>query len=117
MSNDFSFLLHLERCLFKMISKKTRSKYEMAALDKNMTGERQPTEKARSSYEFIPALKGKKIIIRLLSGGQPVTGTLESYNPYELQIQTAKGSQLVFKRAIATIEAVEWTPGGSDGRK
>jgi len=79
----------------------------MAVLDKNMTGERQPTEKARSSYEFIPKLKGKMVVIRLLSGGLPVTGILESFNPYELQIQTAKGSQLVFKRAIATIEVVD----------
>ncbi len=58
------------------------------------------------TFEFIPKLKGKKVIIRLISGGQPVTGTLESYNPYELLIQTAKGKILVFKHAIATIEAV-----------
>jgi sRNA-binding regulator protein Hfq len=70
------------------------------------SGEERPT-RIRSSYEFIPKLKGKKVVIRLLSGGQPVIGILESFNPYELQIQTAKGSQLVFKRAIATIEAVD----------
>jgi hypothetical protein len=33
---------------------------------------------------FIPKLKGKKVIIRLVSGGQPVTGTIERYNPYEI---------------------------------
>lgn len=59
------------------------------------------------SFEFIPKLKGKKIIIRLVSGGQPVTGTLEGYNPYELLIQTAKGELVVFKSAIATIEVVD----------
>ena len=58
------------------------------------------------TFEFIPKLKGKKVIIRLISGGQPITGALESYNPYELLIQTAKGQILVFKHAIATIEAV-----------
>jgi RNA chaperone Hfq len=57
--------------------------------------------------QFIPKLKGKKVIIRLVSGGQPVTGTIEGYNPYEILIQTAKGQLLVFKHAIATIEAVD----------
>jgi sRNA-binding regulator protein Hfq len=41
---------------------------------------------------FIPALKGKKVTIRLVSGGQPVTGTIEGYNPYEILLQTPKGS-------------------------
>jgi RNA chaperone Hfq len=56
---------------------------------------------------FIPKLMGKKVIIRLTSGGQPVTGTVERYNPYEILLQTAKGKLLVFKHAIATIEAVD----------
>jgi RNA chaperone Hfq len=55
---------------------------------------------------FIPKLKGKKVIIRLISGGQPVTGIIEGYNSYEILIQTAKGQLLVFKHAIATIEIV-----------
>jgi len=53
---------------------------------------------------FIPELKGKKVTIRLVSGGQPITGTLERYNPYEILIQTVKGPILVFKQSIATIE-------------
>jgi RNA chaperone Hfq len=57
--------------------------------------------------QFIPKLKGKKVIIRLVSGGQPVTGTIEWYNPYEILLQTAKGQLLVFKHAIATIEQVD----------
>ena len=56
---------------------------------------------------FIPKLKGKKVTIRLVSGGQPVTGTIEGYNPYEILLQTAKGQLLVFKHAIATIEPVD----------
>ena len=56
---------------------------------------------------FIPKLMGKKVIIRLVSGGQPVTGTVERYNPYEILLQTAKGKLLVFKHAIATIEGVD----------
>jgi sRNA-binding regulator protein Hfq len=54
--------------------------------------------------QFIPKLKGKKVIIRLVTGGQPITGTLEKYNPYEILIQTVKGPILVFKQSIATIE-------------
>jgi len=56
---------------------------------------------------FIPKLKGKKVTIRLVSGGQPVTGKVEGYNPYEILIQTAKGQLLIFKHAIAVIEPVD----------
>jgi len=56
---------------------------------------------------FIPKLKDKKVIIRLVTGGQPVTGTIEGYNPYEVLLQTAKGQVLVFKHVIATIEPVD----------
>ncbi|MGD0953724.1 MAG: RNA chaperone Hfq [Methanotrichaceae archaeon] len=61
----------------------------------------------RHGPQFIPKLKGKKVIIRLISGGQPITGTLEGYNPHEILLQTAKGQLLVFKQAIATIEIVD----------
>jgi RNA chaperone Hfq len=61
----------------------------------------------QKSPQFIPKLKGKKVIIRLVSGGQPVTGVVEGYNPYEILIQTVKGQVLVFKHAIATIEPLE----------
>jgi RNA chaperone Hfq len=64
-------------------------------------------EVKQSSPQFIPKLKGKKAIIRLVSGGQPVTGTVERYNPYEILIQTAKGQLLVFKHAIAVIELAD----------
>jgi RNA chaperone Hfq len=61
----------------------------------------------RHGPQFIPKLKGKKVIIRLISGGQPITGTIEGYNPQEILLQTAKGQLLVFKHAIATIEIVD----------
>jgi len=57
--------------------------------------------------QFIPTLRGKKVTIRLVSGGQPITGILEGYNPYEILIQTVKGQVLVFKHAIAVIEPVD----------
>ena len=41
--------------------------------------------------QFIPMLKGKKVIILLVIGGQPITGILESYNAYEILIKTVEG--------------------------
>jgi RNA chaperone Hfq len=56
---------------------------------------------------FIPKLRGKKVTIRLVTGGQPITGILEGYNAYEILIKTAKGQVLVFKHAIAVMEPVD----------
>jgi RNA chaperone Hfq len=75
-----------------------------------MTKEKATTTKPaprQTGPQFIPKLKGKKVTIRLVSGGQPITGTLESYNPYEILVQAVKGPILVFKHAIATIEPVD----------
>jgi RNA chaperone Hfq len=57
--------------------------------------------------QFIPKLRGKKVTIRLVSGGQSITGTLEAYSPYEILVQTVKGPILVFKHAIATIKPMD----------
>ena len=65
------------------------------------------TASKQSGPQFIPKLRGKKVTIRLVSGGQPVTGTVEGYNPYEILIQTVKGQVLVFKHAIAVMEPVD----------
>jgi host factor-I protein len=65
-----------------------------------------PTNK-QTGPQFIPKLMGKKVTIRLVSGGQPITGIVEGYNPYEIIIQTAKGQVLVFKHAIAVMELVD----------
>lgn len=56
------------------------------------------------SFDLIPKFIDKKITIRLVSGGLPINGILESYNPYELLLRTAKGELVVFKHAVATIE-------------
>jgi RNA chaperone Hfq len=72
-----------------------------------VTEEKEMPKTKQGPPQFIPNLPGKKVIIRLVSGGQPVTGTIESYNPYELLLQTAKGQLLVFKHAIASIEPVD----------
>ena len=76
-------------------------------VDQNTVVQETNSVAERHGPQFIPKLRGKKLIIRLVSGGQPITGTLEGYNPYEILIQTAKGQLLVFKHAIATIEIVD----------
>jgi RNA chaperone Hfq len=69
--------------------------------------EEEKTTTKQGPPQFIPMLRGKKVIIHLTSGGQPVTGTVARYNPYEILLQTTKGQLLVFKHAIATIELVD----------
>ena len=76
-----------------------------------MTEEEKPTTATSAPKQtcphFIPKLKGKKVTIRLVTGGQPVTGIVEGYNPYEILIKTVKGQVLVFKHAIAVMEPVD----------
>ena len=66
-----------------------------------------PRPRKQTGPQFIPKLKGKKVTIRLATGGQPITGIVEGYNPYEILIKTAKGQVLVFKHAIAVMEPVD----------
>lgn len=71
-----------------------------------MTDEEKPIVK-QGQPQFIPKLIGKKVMIRLVSGGQPITGTIKTHNPYEILFQTAKGETIVPKRAIAVIELAD----------
>lgn len=80
-----------------------------------MTEEKNAYVEARPT-QFLPKLKGEKAVIRLASGGQPATGIIEIYNPSESLHQTTKGQILVFKHAIATIEAVNEPKGLQDNR-
>lgn len=66
---------------------------------------KQPESKI-ASPQFIPKLVGQKVLIRLVSGGQPMSGTITAYNNYEIMVQTTKSQIVVFKSAIATIETV-----------
>ena len=72
-----------------------------------MVGTEEERPKKQTGPQFIPKLRGKKVTIRLVSGGQPITGIVEGYNPYEILIKTAKGEILVFKHAIAVLEPVD----------
>lgn len=71
-----------------------------------MSEDEKPTTR-QSLPQFIPKFKGKKVTIRLVSGGQPVIGIVDSFNSYEILLLTTKGEILVFKHAIATIESVD----------
>ncbi len=57
--------------------------------------------------QLIPKLLGKNVTIRMLSGGQPIIGSLKAYNPYEILLDTTKGEIIIPKRAIAVIELEE----------
>ncbi len=57
--------------------------------------------------QFIPKLIGKRVNMRLLSGGQPIIGIIKAYNPYEIVLETAKGEIIVPKRSIAVIEPAD----------
>ena len=46
-----------------------------------MTEEKKRTTTRQTGTTIIHKLKGKKVIIRMVSGGQPVTGIVEGYNP------------------------------------
>jgi len=55
--------------------------------------------------QFIPKLLGKKIIVRPIQG-QPVTGTLEGFNNYELKVLVSgKKEIIIFKHGVFSIEA------------
>jgi len=56
-----------------------------------------------SSYQLIPKLLGQKITVRPAQG-QPITGILRGYNPYELLIEVGPKQIIVFKSSIWCIE-------------
>ena len=56
--------------------------------------------------QFLPRLLKKKVTVRPIQG-QPITGTLDGFNNYEIQILVGGKKQiLVFKHAILSIEMV-----------
>ena len=75
--------------------------------------EEEPTEKTKaSSHQFIPKLLGQKITVRPAQG-QPITGILRGFNPYELLIEVGPKQIIVFKSAIWFIEILR--PENSEG--
>jgi sRNA-binding regulator protein Hfq len=53
--------------------------------------------------QFIPKLLGQKSTVRPAQG-QPITGILRGYNPYELLIEVGPKQIIVFKSSIWCIE-------------
>ena len=69
-----------------------------------MTEEETAEQKPKaSSHQFIPKLVGLKITVRPAQG-QPITGILRGYNPYELLIEVGPKQIIVFKSSIWCIE-------------
>jgi sRNA-binding regulator protein Hfq len=71
--------------------------------DLAVNNEEKPTER-QGPPQLIPKFLGKKVTMRLLSGGQPITGIIKAHNPYEILVQTAKMEMIIPKRAIAVVE-------------
>jgi hypothetical protein len=67
---------------------------------------------AQSANDFFSQIIGKKITLRFIGGGQPVTGTLEKYNDQGLIVRCfGKGQLLVLKRNITTVEKADSSEG------
>jgi sRNA-binding regulator protein Hfq len=64
-------------------------------------------------FQFVPRLRGKRVTLRFMGGGQPATGVLVGYNNFELLLDvTPKGGKLhkeviYLKHAIISIEPVD----------
>jgi len=63
-----------------------------------------PKPKAASSYQFIPQLRNQKITVRPAQG-QPITGILRGFNPYELLLEVGNKQIVIFKSSIWCVEA------------
>jgi len=63
-----------------------------------------PQTKKSQPPQFLPKLLGKKVTLRMMGGGMPMTGVLEAFNAYEIKLTVNKKCFIVYKHAIATIE-------------
>lgn len=53
---------------------------------------------------FLPAMRGQKVLARLVDG-RPLNATLEAFNNYELLFDLGSGKKMmVFKHAVSYIE-------------
>ena len=66
----------------------------------------EPTDK-KTPPQFIPALKGRKVLCRMVDG-RPLNAVLGGWNAYELLFDLGNGKRmLIFKHAISSIEFTE----------
>ena len=73
--------------------------------DETKTASEKP--KFRGQPQFLPKLKGQKILVRM-TDGRPIQGVLESFNNYEIKLDVGRGKKMVlFKGAVASIEYTE----------
>jgi len=63
--------------------------------------------KFKGQPQFLPRLKGSKILVRMVDG-RPIQGTLEAINLYEIKLDVGRGKKMILlKGAIASIEYTE----------
>lgn len=77
-----------------------------------MTEETQIPDKP-NKFQFVPKLRGKRVTLRFVGGGQPASGVLVAYNNYEIVVDiTPKGGKghkevIYMKHSIISIEPAE----------
>jgi len=76
--------------------------------DESKTAPEKPKKpKSKGQPQFLPKLKGQKVLARM-TDGRPITGTLEAFNNYEIKVDVGRGKKMVlFKGAVASIEYTE----------
>ena len=63
--------------------------------------------KSKGQPQFLPKLKGQKILVRM-TDGRPIQGTLEAFNLYEIKLDLGRGKKMVLlKGAVTSIEYTE----------
>jgi sRNA-binding regulator protein Hfq len=82
--------------ILEIIAYKIRRRGKMTDEKKATTDNPAPKQ---TGPQFIPTLKGKKVVICLVSGGQPVTGIVGGYNPYDVLVQITKRQVMIFKHS------------------
>ena len=66
--------------------------------------ETKPADSVRKAPpQFIPKLKDKVVTVRM-QDGRPIKGVLKGYNNYELLVEQKKGTIILFKGSIASLE-------------
>jgi RNA chaperone Hfq len=90
----------------KEMTEAVKAEKEVHPPSKESVKDKDKPKQPAGAPQFIPGLVGKKVLIRMVSGGQPMSGVIIDFNPYEILVQTQKGQTMIFKSAIATIETV-----------
>lgn len=103
--DDFSY----KKCFKEKLEiqkKKQKPEDVEKTVKETQVKEKQINERpVQQANDFFSQIVGKKITLRFIGGGQPVTGTLEKYNDQGLIMRCAgKGQILILRHNITVIE-------------